>query len=424
MNRTDRDRAIAAFRADPYRSERRTPFYGFIKPRAGGEFTVTVYAVNETKRHGIRVAEVNRAWSDRPYYRAKDLWRNVWGGLMVEFDEAKHRPHLSFDWYGGKWGARTRWERRKNLWWVDGVRLVNPAALQATRYRYAAFPHYSGAMPLVPYCQLWKRFPEVEILAKAGLPQFIDEPFLERLARNESLRNFFRAHVREIRAAAQPFTPAEVIRAHAHGWTLARAKEEQFLRYGMRDIPEGVDRRALARYIARNDIDLADWRGYAADLARAGRDVAGGAFPRDFHAARRRVQAAIRKLEARTNAEREAALAKMAKSINAALARMRRRLMARANGLTAIFPTTRKEFMEEGRAMRNCIAGYFSACAAGKTICFFVRKDGERVADVEATKAGKVVQCRAKFNKRTAPEVEKFAAYVAKPIAAAARRTA
>ena len=196
------------------------------------------------------------------------------------------------------------------------------------------------------------------------------------------------------------------------------------MRYGLRNCPEGVDRRALARWLARNDVDYADWLAYAAEVERTGGDLLayGVTMPRDFHDARRRLQEQIRAEERRSEAEKEKALMKSAKRINALLRKAAARLGARVRGFTVIIPTTREEFREEGNAMKNCIAGYFEAHARGERICAFIRRNGERVADMETNRRGQVLQCRAVCNAEAPAEVQEYAQEVAKTIAAVFRR--
>lgn len=425
MNQSEKKMVLDAFAASP--RERGNHFFGVIRPRAGGEFTVTVYAVKETKRRGVEIVEVNRGWTDRPVYVAKNLWGNVYGQRMVEYDERRNRPELSFDWYRGKWGQPEKWTMR-NTWHVDGVEYVNPDALEGTRYKFAGFDKYTGPLPLVRYCQLFAEFPEVELLAKAGLSRFVVPAFLRQCRRDPKLRSFFRQNTKEIKRWHH--STADVIRAAKHGWTLAKARAEARFDRRMQGTPAGVDKHELDRYLRKNHLDLADWMGYAREVEEAGEDIRvfGVTMPRDLHAARRKMQAKIRRIRAKQAAEAakreaerrarlEAELMETAKRINKALARMTARLEIRLHGLSVIFPTTRAEFVAEGQAMRNCIGGYFERHATGEARCFFIRRGGRRVADVEVSRSGKILQCRAKCNKEIGGEVREFAELVARRIA-------
>ena len=225
MNAKDRKAALDAYRADP-NHDHKTQFYGILKPTKAGEVVLTVYAVSDTKTHGLRVVEVNRARSDRDVYQCKNLWRNVWGTLMVEFDEKRNRPQESFGWYRDRWGEKTPWT--DEAWAVKYVRFANLDALAATRYRYSAFAEYRGNLPLVPYLRLYSRFPQVEILSKRGLSQFVTPRFLEWLSADRTHEAFLKAHAEEARNG--DFTPWEIMRAHAHGWTLEQARRARYSR--------------------------------------------------------------------------------------------------------------------------------------------------------------------------------------------------
>ncbi len=117
--------------------------------------------------------------------------------------------------------------------------------------------------------------------------------------------------------------------------------------------------------------------------------------------------------------------AKIADRINALLERMSKRLAWRVGDYTVVVPTTRREFVAEGKAMHNCIGGYFEKCADGETICFFIRKNGKRLADVEISPTtGEIRQCRAKFNIDTDKETRDFAAVFGRKLANMMKRKA
>lgn len=425
MNAKIRQMVLDAYKADLNHDHKKV-YYGFIEPRQHGEFTFTVYAVSDTRTRGLRVIEVNRAWSDRPYYRCKNLWRNVWGQLMTEFDEQRNRPQESYGWYGGKWGGKTSWSKNGEDWFVSCVRYANLDALAQTKYKYCAFSQYRGGLALMPYIRLLQKHKEVEILTKSGLHQFVDDRFISRLKSDKAFFNFFRSHTQELLASSIPYTQNEVSRAYANGWTLSHARMAEYVRNKLSGMPDGIDRYALAKYLAANDIDVADYRHYVEDVKKAKEDILafGVTFPRDFHAACERMYKRIRIAQAKADRERTAALRKLARRINALLERMHNRLAWRVGDYEVIVPTTREDFRREGNAMHNCIGGYFERCADGNAFCFFIRKDGERVADVEMSKSGVVRQCRGKRNESTTREVSDFAKIVAKKIASTLRRKA
>jgi len=139
-------------------------YYGIIQPRDDGEFEVTVYAVSKTVRYGARVTAVNRAWSDRPYYRCKDLWKSYTGATIVCFDEKRFRKLLSAMWYNGRWGEKVEWKKDAS-WMAHNIVYLNLEALKKTKYRYCAFELYDKTcerLSLVPYCQLYAKHPQTE----------------------------------------------------------------------------------------------------------------------------------------------------------------------------------------------------------------------------------------------------------------------
>lgn len=399
----------------------RCQIYGIITPRKHGEFSLVCYAVKETKRHGIQMTEVNRAWSDRPYYQCKNIWKNVWGSTMIEFDERKNRPQESYGWYEGKWGARVKWSDGES-WFMKYVKYLNLDALAETKYKYCAYDRYHGEMSLMAYCRLFDKHKEVEILSKGALWEFINGNFLDRLSRDRDFRNYFRSVAKDLIKpdALKTYTITEVVRAYKNGWTLEKAHEVEWARHALKQAPAGVDRLELAKYLKANNIAPFDYFHYAQTVAKAKEDILafGNTFPKDFHKQERKMQRKIKIAQAKEDAEREAELKRVAERANALLVRMSRKLAWRVGEWSVILPTSRKEFTEEGRAMHNCIGGYFDTCADGKTMCFFVRRNGKRLADVEANpKTGAIRQCRTIYNRTPDEETRKFSELFAKKLA-------
>ena len=419
--KTIRADLLAAYENDG--SPKGTQFYGYIRVRRNGEFRLDTYAVSVTKARGVQMTEVNRAWSDRQTYLCKNVWKNVWGMTMVEFDEASGRPGQEGQWYNGKWGVPVRWNDGWS-WYMASVRLRNPGALKETNYRYCAYEAYRGGLSLMAYVRLYREHREVEFLARAGLHRFIDAAFLKRMASNRALRDFFRSNVRAIRAAEGRYSPTDVIRARANGWTLEKAHEIEVARNEYRWAPKGIDRVRLHRYLRKNGIAPWDYRHYVDFVGQAKMDIDGYgvAFPKDFDKAVADVQKRIVRVRAREERLREAALKETADRVNALIERLRNRLAWRVGDYSVVVPQRRSDFVREGKAMHNCIGGYFELCADGGTACFFIRKNGKRLADVEmSAKDGTVRQCRLVCNGAADDETMNFARIVAKKILPAVR---
>ncbi len=409
----------------------RSQIYGIITPRAGGEFTLTCYSVKETKRYGIQMTEVNRAWSDRDYYQYKNIWKNWFGSTMIDFDEQRNHPQESYAWYNGKWGAKMKWSNGGE-WFMPYVKYINLDALAETRYKYCAYDRYNGNLSLIHYCRLFAKHKEVEHLSKGCYWEFINEKFLDKMKADKGLRDFFRSQTKTItheflHNGGRIYRPSHVIRAYRNKWTLEKTWEVEWARYALRKAPKGVDRIELAHYLNKNNIDAYDYYHYAETVAKAKEDILafGNTFPKDFHKHEKKMQKKIAIAKAKEDREREEALKKIADRINALLERMSKRLAWRVGDYTVVMPTTRKEFVAEGNAMHNCIGGYFEKCADGETICFFIRKNGKRLADVEISPTtGAIRQCRAKYNNDTDKDTRDFAMVFGKKLANMMKRKA
>lgn len=392
--------------------------YGIVTPRKNGEFTLNCYAIKETKKRGVQMTEVNRAWSDRDEYLVKDIWKTYFGHTCVVFDEHEARPNGEGQWYEGRWGEPQKWTDG-GAWFMPYIRYLNLDALKDTRYRYCQFDKYRGPMPLVRYAALYARHPQVEHIVKAGLCEFVTAHFLDRLAADKGMRDFFRSNAAAMAKSLVRYTPTDVIRAKANGWTVETAHKKESIRRHFNWAPPGIDREALHDYLEKHDIDKWDYIQYcrAVKEAKLDLDGYGVAFPRDFHKAVKAVHRRILRAKAKEDVKCEAALKEVAARVNALLARMKKRLAALVGEFEVVVPTTRRDFVAEGQAMRNCIGGYFDRCADGTMACFFIRKNGRRFADVEmGVKDGSIHQCRLSCNRPADDATRKFAEAVAKRI--------
>lgn len=402
----------------------RIQLFGYITPHKGtGEFTLNCYAARWSRRWGFQVVEVNRSWSNRPYYYTKNIWKGFWGSTRVVFDEARERPGQEVSWYKDKWGKPLRWDK-DDSWFISYVSYMNLDALQDTKYKYCAYKDYFGPLSLMKYIRLYQKHKEIEFLVKSGLNQFIKESFLDKMARRKELRDFFRSQVKTMLAARKRYTPNDIIRARANGWSLEKANEINTANRICRHAPKGVDKVRLYHYLCDNNIDLYDYYHYVKAVADARMDILGYGvtFPRDFHDAVKKVHKKIARVKAREERAREKSLIEAAARIDKLLTKMKNKLAWKYGNLSVIIPTTRKEFENEGRAMHNCIGGYFDSCADGNTICFFIRKSGKRLADVECGNDGRLRQCRLKMNRAPDDETRIFATVMAKKIAAVMKK--
>ena len=86
--------------------------------------------------------------------------------------------------------------------------------------------------------------------------------------------------------------------------------------------------------------------------------------------------------------------------------RMRGRILAKkysfmAMGLMIVIPQSSKDFINEGKAMHNCVGGYVDRVASGKTNVVFVRdesKPDESYITMEISNTGYIIQARTQYN--------------------------
>lgn len=414
---------VMAYHAANPKQNKSTTYYSYIEPRRSGEFTVTTFAARNYKR-GPKIVPVNRTWSDRDVFVAMNVWSNVWNHRMIEFDECRNRKHESYGWYIGRWWSNICY-KDAGVWLCPNEIILNAESLAKTKYRYFAFDRYRGELQIAQYARLYTRFPVVETLVKNGLARFVNERFLEKLAKDRGFEKYFRSVARTLHGNESAY---DLVRAYKNGWSPARAHMENYISLEYRDCPAGVDKHELHAWLTRNHVQYCDWLHYAKDIAHVGGriDEYGVTFPRNFHEAAE--AAALRRHEhnrelakalEKAKRNRQRRILAVSKRIGKALEKMEDRLAWCVGSFEIVIPTTEEQFVEEGKRMHNCIGGYYGR---EDCVCFFMHKNGKPFADCEMSDAGKLRQCRLECNASASPETVLIAEAVAKVIAKQLKR--
>ena len=135
-------------------------------------------------------------------------------------------------------------------------------------------------------------------------------------------------------------------------------------------------------------------------------------FPRDI---RRAHDAMVDHRQTRWELERLERERKMAQEKDSDWDKRREAIAERysfaAGGIVIRVPEKMEELIDEGNAMHNCVGTYIRRVAEGATIVVFIRAEAtdERLGTMEIASDGtRIIQARAKFNGKLAPEVKTF----------------
>lgn len=317
--------------------------------------------------------------------------------------------------------------------------LVNPDALAATRYARCGWTPGCG-VPLMKYVALWREYPEVERLVKAGLGTLANRSCIRRLARRDGFFRFVAQNRRLV--ASSKASSAVVSHAYARGIPLADAIRDYeakswLTRLGVCGVCVGEAFRVRS-WIERNGIDCREYARYLGYAREAGWDLGDRAvlLPPAARFAERLEYAEAEVERRRRDRERLAAREETARKRrrSAAIREVASRFAAAASSgairsaLVVVMPLSRRDLVAEGKAMGNCLGrmGYDAKIAEGRSVVFFVRgADGGRVADVEIDRATwKVRQCYGPRNSPAPEEAERVAAAVARRMGRIERRRA
>lgn len=148
---------------------------------------------------------------------------------------------------------------------------------------------------------------------------------------------------------------------------------------------------------------LRDYEDYLEQLARLRiKADKQNRFPSNFYHVHEELSQIIREKDEKFE---KAKLREKNKILRKAVEEVKSDYETRSNTFMIVWPRSKADFTKEGQLQHNCVGGYFERCAKGETTVFFLRKKEEPekpLCTVEFNK-GKLVQCRAKYN-RTAPE--------------------
>ncbi len=415
MKRSEVRSALLAYDAS-YRKVRgfdgRGLRYNWITAERDGEMTVSTYLVSRRKSGGPECTEVVRASTRRVGRVEMRNWAftPIAGWRLVRGDGRWHA--VEGDWFP-----------------KDYDPLVNPEAIAATRYARCGWTPGCG-VPLMKYVALWREFPEVERLVKAGLGSLANRPCVRRLARRDG---FFRYVAQNRRLVASSKASCAVVSyGHARGMPLADALRDfdsrRWLR--MRGIA-GVPLREAFRvrsWMGRHEIDCREYARYLGYAREAGWDLGDRAVllpPHDrFRERLEYAEAEVERrrrererLDRRAEAERKRARSRTIREVASRFAAAVSSDALRS-ALVVVMPLSRGDLVAEGKAMRNCLGhmGYDAKIAEGRSVVFFVRgADGGRVADVEVDRATwKVRQCYGPRNSRASDEAWRVAELAAR----------
>lgn len=350
-------------------------------------------------------------------------------GWKCEYKDGWYSPYPHERSYGD-------WERLRDVTEVyDGPYEFFPdfSPLQGTRLRYGEPEKYlakSSSPNIVRYLLDLARYPVMEYLIKAGYMGLIDSRVCGCSAEDRhailwtrrTLKECFRIPLRLLKAWGEPdWTLRDLNRAN--GWwricSMGHVREQDIpamLELGLnaslftRIVHHASPVRAL-KYLKGQTpkrpthYSLSDYSDYIDECERLGLDLHDKQvlFPPDLIAAHARTSAQVKH--------------QMDEAKRRELSERAERLAAKAwahAGLLIRPATTLEELIEEGAALRHCVAGYAERMAAGKTAIFFIRR-----ADAPDTpyytlelRDGAVQQCRTRNNAsyEREPEVAKFVA--------------
>lgn len=427
-----------------------THYYNVVNPIKGGECRIDIYALRlEGRTRKPLVKCVQRYYSNRTRIDTRDVYRGYMGGFQVDFsDMTRNCRHYAESYFTPESLAKNpvgEWDYFDFEGWRTSFTVWGTTINDYAGTKYAKSGIMESGLHPMRFFQLYRISKSVEFLVKGGLQWLLTPSFVTKLRDRKDIFNFFRMNLGTIKK--DRYSISEITYAVSHKCdlfrarlTLAAIKKFKDSYYAAENIPKEIDRYELSQWCVKNNVQPNEYKRYASYINRVGGDLTafGVTYPRDFRTAieraeaeadrlRRREERAKKKAERLANADVENAIKEMAKRL------------ATLNGITGsgycvVVPKSRKDLVDEGKAMRNCIGamGYDRKIANGDSLIFFLRGlDGKRNVDVEVRveRKGKRVklvlaQCYEPCNTRASEEAHTFAHLVIKEATKILRKAA
>lgn len=383
-----------------------TRWYSSVHPKRNGEAEIKTWAVKTYQgKPLIMLASVLPTDGSQPKVSGRCL-TSIWDNC----------PHWNWLDYGGKSHVAV-WED------VDGCRnemldayehkfkrgiefyglgtFVN--GFENTKYEYGQY--FQSGMRVSDWLDCMHISPKTELLIKANLHRWLDPRYLPTLLDNKGLLDYVRSKASDI----QGKSPFYVIRDYKKE-TCANLNDERaraFIlceKYKFSSLVFKPLR--ILHWLEKYNVKPAQLRHHIDNLKELNIDLdyEPHVLPKDF-------AVYSLEIEERIHERREAIrLAKEAEAMERARIAREARIYARKlirrlseqgkikKKYSVVIPSSETEMIAEGKAMRNCVGGYWhSGWQQGSCELAFIRKNGKPYIDVEIQN-GEIYQARYKGN--------------------------
>lgn len=327
--------------------------YTYVRPRKNGEATIEVWgAKNNTRRKGMPVGYkcFFKFRTDTDRYAVRDVLHYTSWSRMMHDHLCYHAPEIGGTDYSyhlgddmGEWGFNLVSKTGKAFLPCYCTMLND---FSGTKYRYCAYDHMCG-ISAIGYVNLYKEFPQAEIVSKSRNFQLLTRKFLGHLASDKAFARFVAKNHYTI--SLHHMEPSSIETAWKRGET---CEEYMNVLFGRRKERERKRREAE---------ELAERKRREEEMKR---------------------------------------LSKWNKKMNALYERIKS-ICGRYGCFEVIVPKTSAEMYDEANAMENCIGKcYTSNHAMGHDVIIFLHKEGKPCVDLRIDpKTMEIVECRYKYNR-------------------------
>lgn len=345
-----------------------------------------------------------------------------------------------------RWVSKSYWENRNRYWNYDHSGRDKTAtykgtltALKTTSFKYSGLKEmlmHSNVNP-TRYIDVYKLFPEVEKLVKAGFYQTVEDILVKRreteyIHRGKNPKEILGATQEELRllkAAGDNMMKLSMIKFMRGKNGATKMTPEQLnklVEYDkgkqLRSLYEHTTIHKSIRYIeSQKDFDAGNFSDYLAMCEELDYDLNNSfvLFPKNWKRAHDEVSKEHNQHKTEIEAKRKS---KQSKKIEKRYQDTKKKYGFEYKGLQIVVPHNALEIIQEGHVNHHCVATYVDRVADGNTTILFVREEEDVTYYTMEVRDNEVIQCRTKYNKSYSENekvkefVEQFDKKVLKPL--------
>lgn len=380
-----------------YEGLNRTRWYTTIHPKRNREAKVKTWAVKTWKGKPLIMlaAEYNTDGS-KNYISGRCLWSQL-GGYSFNWLDYGGSPHQAV--WSDIDGCRDEWLEQYDHVFGAGIEFWGQLLNDFTGTKYQWAKYETTNLRISDFCELMRISPMTEYVIKGGLRKWLTPRNIGYLKHSRPLALYLSHRIKEFKDT-NPVSVIAKFKKHTDPKTAAE------LNAYVRTIQMGLDKfkfpfkpLRMIKWFNSHKVKMTDFRHHIDNLneLKLSLDYEPHVFPHDWEVYRLEIEDRVREQrELIAEAERQAVIEAHREARETIAKWLKEGRIHKKYSI--IIPESETQCVAEGKAMNNCIGGYWASVVSGKTNVAFIHKNNKPYIDIEV-KNGKIIQKRYNHNK-------------------------